>query len=71
MEDPLNPQEKLSEKWNPVLTIEAVLVSVTSMLVDPNLDSPANVDAAKLFKENRKEYDKKLRYLARKSIGDI
>ena len=51
--------------------MEAVLVSVTSMLVDPNLESPANVDAAKLFKENRKDYDKKLRYLARKSIGDI
>lgn len=46
----MNPQEKLSEKWNPVLTIEAVLMSVTSMLVDPNLDSPANVDAAKLLK---------------------
>jgi ubiquitin-protein ligase len=29
-------------------------MSVTSMLVDPNLDSPANVDAAKLLKENRK-----------------
>jgi len=67
----LNPQEKLSEKWNPVLTIEAVLMSVTSMLVDPNLESPANVDAAKLFKENRKEFDRKLRYLARKSIGDV
>jgi ubiquitin-conjugating enzyme E2 G2 len=46
-------------------------MSVTSMLVDPNLESPANVDAAKLFKENKKEYDRKLRYLARKSIGDV
>ncbi len=46
-------------------------MSVTSMLVDPNLDSPANVDAAKLLKENKKEYEKKLRYLARKSIGDV
>lgn len=47
------------------------MISVTSMLVDPNLESPANVDAAKMFKESKKEYDKKLRYLARKSIGDI
>jgi ubiquitin-protein ligase len=53
------------------LTIEAVLVSVTSMLVDPNLESPANVDAAKMLRENKKEYEKKLRYLARKSIGDV
>ena len=49
-EDPMNPQEKVEEKWNPILTIEAVIMSITSMLVDPNLDSPANVDAAKLYK---------------------
>ena len=41
------------------------------MLVSPNLDSPANVDAAKLLKENLKDFNKKTRYLARKSIGDI
>lgn len=46
----MNPQEKLEEKWNPILTIEAVVISVISMLIDPNLDSPANVDAAKMFK---------------------
>lgn len=63
--------EKLCEKWNPILTMEAVLISVISMLVDPNLDSPANVDAAKLFRENPKAYQAKLRHLARKSIGDI
>jgi ubiquitin-protein ligase len=41
------------------------------MLVSPNLDSPANVDAAKLLKENLKDFNKKTRYLARKSIGDV
>jgi ubiquitin-protein ligase len=46
----MNPQEKVEEKWNPILTMEAVIMSITSMLVDPNLDSPANVDAAKLYK---------------------
>ena len=49
--------------------MEAVIVSVNSMLVDPNLDSPANVDAAKLYKENRDEYNKKLRILADKSVS--
>lgn len=66
----MNPQEKLEEKWNPILTMEAVVISVTSMLVDPNLDSPANVDAAKMFKERRRDYDRKLRQLADKSIGN-
>ena len=41
------------------------------MLVDPNLDSPANVDAAKLFKESRDDYNKKLRILADKSINNF
>ena len=50
IEDPLNPQEKMEEKWNPILTMEAVIMSVTSMLIDPNIESPANVDASKLFK---------------------
>ena len=63
-----NPQEKMTEKWNPVLTIEAVLVSVLSMLVDPNLESPANVDASVLYKNNKQGYNKKIRELAQKSI---
>ena len=50
--------------------MEAVIISVTSMLIDPNLDSPANVDAAKMFKERRNDYNRKLRQLADKSIGN-
>lgn len=34
------------ERWLPVHTVEIILVSVISMLADPNGDSPANVDAA-------------------------
>lgn len=49
--------------------MEAVIVSVNSMLIDPNLDSPANVDAAKMFREKRDEYNKKIRQLAEKSVS--
>lgn len=38
------------------------------MLVDPNLESPANVDAAIMFKNDKAAYDKKLKQLAKKSI---
>ena len=38
--------EKAAERWLPVHTVETILVSVISMLADPNYDSPANVDAA-------------------------
>jgi ubiquitin-conjugating enzyme E2 G2 len=38
------------------------------MLIDPNLDSPANVDAAVLFKKDKQEYNKRVRRLAEKSL---
>eukprot|EP00461_Guttulinopsis_vulgaris_P002831 UN02832 len=43
--DAMNEQELLSEKWRPVIGIEAIIVSVQSMLSDPNTSSPANIDA--------------------------
>ena len=35
-----------SECWRPILNIEAIVVSVLSMLSDPNFSSPANMDAS-------------------------
>ena len=35
-----------SECWRPILNIEAIVVSVLSMLSDPNFNSPANMDAS-------------------------
>jgi ubiquitin-protein ligase len=44
--DPMNPEEKAEECWRPIQTVESILVSVCSMLADPNFSSPANVDAS-------------------------
>jgi ubiquitin-conjugating enzyme E2 G1 len=38
--------EKASERWLPIHTVETIMVSVISMLSDPNDESPANLDAA-------------------------
>lgn len=38
--------EKPEERWLPIHTVETIMISVISMLADPNSDSPANVDAA-------------------------
>ncbi|KIH57697.1 ubiquitin--protein ligase, partial [Ancylostoma duodenale] len=38
--------ERPEERWLPVHTVETILLSVISMLADPNFESPANVDAA-------------------------
>eukprot|EP00808_Paulinella_micropora_P022097 g17983.t1 len=66
-EDKFNKQELMEEKWRPILGVEAVLVSVLSMLGDPNLDSPANVDAAVMLKKDPKAYRKEILKLVRKS----
>ncbi|KAL5716648.1 E2 ubiquitin-conjugating enzyme [Ranunculus cassubicifolius] len=44
-DDP-NGYEHSSERWNPVHTVESIVLSIISMLSSPNDESPANVDAA-------------------------
>lgn len=41
--------ERPEERWLPIHTVETIMISVISMLADPNGDSPANVDAAVSF----------------------
>merc|ERR1739838_56771 len=67
-EDASNPQESAQERWRPIWTVEAILVSVISLLSDPNLDSPANIDAAVKLKESPEEYKRVVRRLAEKSL---
>lgn len=37
--------ESSSERWSPVQSIEKILLSVLSMLAEPNVESGANIDA--------------------------
>jgi ubiquitin-conjugating enzyme E2 G1 len=37
--------ERPEERWLPIHTVETIIMSVISMLADPNDESPANVDA--------------------------
>ena len=43
-DDP-NMYESSSERWSPVQSIEKILLSVLSMLAEPNVESGANIDA--------------------------
>ena len=65
--DPMNPQEDASERWSPVHTVESIILSIISMLSSPNDESPANIDAAKDWRENRPEFKKKVARIERKS----
>lgn len=43
-DDP-NHYESSSERWSPVQSVEKILLSVMSMLAEPNDESGANIDA--------------------------
>jgi len=57
----MNASETADERWRPILGVESVLLSVISMLNDPNIESPANLDASIEFRDNKEEYCKKVR----------
>merc|ERR1740130_993908 len=66
--DRFNQQESADERWRPILGVHAILISVISMLVDPNLNSPANIDAAVQMKNDYDGWKKRTRQLTRKSV---
>lgn len=60
--------EKAEERWLPVHTVETIMISVISMLADPNGDSPANVEAAKEWRKDPSGiFKKKVARCVRKS----
>jgi len=63
--------EKASERWSPIHTVETILVSVISMLSDPNDESPANLDAAKQWREDRDGFKKKVQRCVRNSQENL
>jgi ubiquitin-conjugating enzyme E2 D len=49
----------LKGEWSPALTIGKVLLSICSLLTDPNPDDPFVPDIAKLYKTDRAAYEEK------------
>ena len=41
--------ESIEEKWTPGFWMSSVLAAVVAILNSPNLSSPANIDAKKLY----------------------
>eukprot|EP00128_Syssomonas_multiformis_P009924 Colp12_sorted_trinity150504_noHs@20727 len=48
--------ERPEERWNPTQTVRTILISVVSLLNEPNITSPANVDASVMYRDRRSEY---------------
>jgi ubiquitin-conjugating enzyme E2 G1 len=66
--DRFNEQETADERWRPIIGVHSILISVISMLMDPNLNSPANIDAGVMFKNDNDAWKRKVRQLTRKSV---
>ncbi|TIA89626.1 hypothetical protein E3P96_02551 [Wallemia ichthyophaga] len=47
----------LKDQWSPALTISKVLLSICSMLTDPNADDPLSPEIAHLYKTDRQRYE--------------
>jgi ubiquitin-protein ligase len=52
--------ESLSERWNPSQNVNSILMSILSMLTSPNFESPANIDASIMWRNNWQEYKNKI-----------
>lgn len=62
--------ESASERWNPSHSVSSILLSIISMLPNPNFESPANIDASVLCKDKYEIYKKKIYQLVSKSLSD-
>ena len=51
----------LKDNWSPALTISKVLLSISSLLTDPNPDDPLVPDIARQYKTNKAAYEQTAR----------
>ena len=51
----------LKQNWSPALTVSKVLLSILSMLTEPNPNDPLMPDIANQYKTNRAEYEQTAR----------
>ncbi|RRT32634.1 hypothetical protein BHE74_00055124 [Ensete ventricosum] len=56
----------LKEQWSPALTISKVLLSICSLLTDPNPDDPLVPEIAHMYKTDRNKYEATARSWTRK-----
>uniref|UniRef100_A0A8C6AI77 Ubiquitin-conjugating enzyme E2 G2 n=1 Tax=Monodon monoceros TaxID=40151 RepID=A0A8C6AI77_MONMO len=67
-DDPMG-YESSAERWSPVQSVEKILLSVVSMLAEPNDESGANVDASKMWRDDREQFYKIAKQIVQKSLG--
>ncbi|KNC48426.1 ubiquitin carrier protein [Thecamonas trahens ATCC 50062] len=61
--------ESATERWSPIQSVLSIVLSVLSMLADPNDESPANVDAAVEWRDNRPAFRARVKAHIEASLG--
>eukprot|EP01005_Ploeotia_sp_CARIB1_P001647 NODE_560_length_741_cov_544.744300_g551_i0.p1 GENE.NODE_560_length_741_cov_544.744300_g551_i0~~NODE_560_length_741_cov_544.744300_g551_i0.p1 ORF type:complete len:149 (-),score=24.31 NODE_560_length_741_cov_544.744300_g551_i0:180-626(-) len=56
----------LKDQWSPALTISKVLLSICSLLTDPNPDDPLVPEIAQMYKKDRKKFEETAKAWTRK-----
>ena len=56
----------LQNQWAPTLTLGKVMLSLSSLLSDPNPSSPLNSQAANFYRSNRQQYDEEVKKMCEK-----
>jgi ubiquitin-conjugating enzyme E2 R len=69
--DDMQSGEMANERWNVLHGVESVLRSVLLLMDDPEISSPANVDASVMYRDNREDYNAKARKLVAATQADI
>ena len=57
---------KSGGKWSPALTVTKILLSICSLLTDPNPSDPYVIDIADLYNSNRIQHDKNAKIFTEK-----
>ncbi len=67
----LTSGESATERWSPLQGVESVLRSVLLLLDDPEVSSPANVDAGVMYRNDRAAYIDRAHADVKRSKKDI
>lgn len=60
--------ETAAERWSPVQNVEKILISVVSMLAEPNPESAANVDAAVMWRDDKDGFRRRAENAVKNSL---
>jgi len=63
--------ETAGERWSPAQRVESVLISILSLLDDPEILSPANIEASNMYRDDKKMFKERVKENVERSKADM